>query len=78
MIFSTNAKCAGCENAILAKMNEQFPNYRWSMNLNHADKILECHGIPDNAEEAAKIIKTLEETGFKGSWIQNSESRTGY
>lgn len=78
MQFKTNAKCVGCENAILDKMNQQFPNYRWSMNLEHVDKILECHGVPDDSEKAAQVLKTLEETGFKGSWIQNSESRTGY
>ncbi|MDE7381982.1 MAG: heavy metal transport/detoxification protein [Muribaculaceae bacterium] len=78
MQFKTNAKCVGCMNAIISKMNEQFPNYRWSMDLDNADKILECHGVPDNAEEAARVVKTLEETGFKGSWIQSSDSRTGY
>lgn len=70
MKFSTNARCAGCSTAILNAMNEKFPNAKWSLDLDSADKILESHGIPDNADEAARVLKTLEETGFKGAWIQ--------
>lgn len=70
MQFSTNARCAGCQSAILGAMNKKFPNAQWSMDLDNADKILEVHGIPEDAEHAAQVIKTLEETGFKGAWIQ--------
>lgn len=69
MKFKTNAKCAGCSAAILKAMNSKFPNEQWSLDLSTADKVLECHGVPDNAEMAAQVVKTLEETGFKGSWI---------
>lgn len=70
MKFSTNARCAGCQKAILDAMNKKFPNAQWSLNLDEADKILEAHGLPEDSEHAAQVIKTLEETGFKGSWIQ--------
>lgn len=70
MKFSTNARCAGCQKAILDAMNKKFPNAQWSLNLNEADKTLEVHGLPEDSEHAAQVIKTLEETGFKGSWIQ--------
>ncbi len=70
MKFKTNAKCAGCSSAILKAMNAKFPNEEWTLDLNTADKILENHGVPADAEKAAQVIKTLEETGFKGAWIQ--------
>lgn len=69
MKFKTNAKCAGCSGTILNAMQTKFPNEKWTLDLNTADKILECHGVPDDAEKASMVIKTLEETGFKGSWI---------
>ena len=74
MKFSTNARCAGCQKAILDAMNKKFPNAEWSLDLDSADKELEVHGIPEDAETAAQVIKTLEETGFKGSWLRG----TGY
>ena len=40
------------------------------MDLENTDKILEGHGVPENAETAAQVEKTLAETGFKGSWIE--------
>lgn len=70
MRFTTNAKCAGCQMAILAAMNSHFPNAEWSLDLDNVDKILEVHGIPEDSKTAAQVLKTLEETGFKGSWIQ--------
>ena len=57
-------------NAILPKMKQNFPNAEWSMDLDNADKLLECHGIPEDAATAAQVIKTLKETGFEGSWIR--------
>lgn len=69
MKFKTNAKCAGCSARILSAMQEKFPDEEWSLDLESADKVLENHGVPDNADKAAQVVKTLEETGFKGSWI---------
>lgn len=69
MKFKTNAKCAGCSSKILSAVRSNFPNQEWSLDLNTEDKVLEMHGVPDNAEKAAQVIKTIEETGFKGSWI---------
>lgn len=74
MKFKTNARCAGCKTRILQAMNNKFPNAQWDMDLEDADKVLEVHGIPENAEAAAQVVKTLEETGFKGSWLR----QTGY
>lgn len=70
MKFKTNAKCGGCKTAIINGMQERFPNAQWSLDLESADKVLECHGLPENAEKAAEVVKAIEETGFKGSWIQ--------
>lgn len=69
MKFKTNAKCGGCKAAIMSAVEQRFPNMKWSMDLESADKVLECHGIPDDAAKAAEIVKTIEETGFKGSWL---------
>lgn len=71
MKFKTNARCAGCKAAILEAVNRQFPNANWDLDLDNVDKMLEVHGIPENAETASQVIKTLEETGFQGSWIRN-------
>lgn len=71
MKFSTNAKCMGCSTAILNAVKSKFPNDEWSLDLQSADKILECHGVPYDSEKAAQIIKTIEETGFKGAYIGN-------
>lgn len=69
MKFKTNAKCAGCSSAILGAVRSRFPNQEWSLDLSTEDKVLEMHGVPDDAEKAAQVVKTIEETGFKGSWI---------
>lgn len=70
MKFKTNAKCGGCKTAIMNAVQDRFPNTEWSLDLENEDKVLECHGIPEDAEKAAQIVKTIEETGFKGSWIR--------
>ena len=70
MKFKTNARCAGCKSAIMSAVQNKFPDMEWSMDIDDIDKVLECQGIPDNEERAAQIIKTIEETGFKGSWIR--------
>lgn len=72
MKFTTNARCGGCKTAILNAMQAKFPNAEWSLDLDSADKYLEVHGIPEDAAHAAEVEKTLEETGFKGSWVENS------
>lgn len=70
MKFKTNTKCGGCKTAILNAVQAKFPDAQWSLDLDSADKFLEVHGLPENAENAAIIEKTIEETGFKGSWVQ--------
>lgn len=72
MKFKTNARCAGCKAAIMDAVTKKFPNAEWQMEVESADKVLECHGIPEDAEHAAEVIKTIEETGFKGSWMQQT------
>lgn len=44
------------------------------MELESTDKVLEVHGLPENAETAAQVEKTIAETGFKGTWLPG----TGY
>ena len=69
MKFKTNAKCAGCSTKILGAVRSKFPNQEWSLDLDSADKVLEMHGVPDDAAKAAEVVKTIEETGFQGSWL---------
>lgn len=59
----------GCKTRILNAVNEKFPDMQWDLDLQNADKVLECHGVPDNSETAQKIVDAIEETGFKGSFI---------
>ena len=68
MKFSTNAKCGGCKAAIINGLQEKFPDARWSLDLESADKVLEVDGLPENAETAARVEAAIAETGFKGSW----------
>lgn len=70
MKFKTNAKCGGCRSAIFKAVNDKFPNAKLSMDLDDVDKVLEIHGIPEDSATASQVLKTIEETGFKGSWIQ--------
>ncbi|MDE6230457.1 MAG: heavy metal transport/detoxification protein [Muribaculaceae bacterium] len=74
MKFKTNAKCGGCKTTIMNAVQSKFPNAEWSLDLDSADKVLEVHGIPEDADHAAQVEKTIEETGFKGSWLRE----TGY
>ena len=69
MRFKTNAKCGGCKAAIMGAVTARFPDMEWNMELESADKVLECHGIPDDAAIAAEVVKTIEETGFNGRWL---------
>ncbi|MCM1370253.1 MAG: heavy metal transport/detoxification protein [Candidatus Amulumruptor caecigallinarius] len=69
--FKTNAKCAGCKAAIINAVSNKFPNAELSMDLENVDKVLEVHGIPANSETASQIVKTIEETGFRGSWLRD-------
>lgn len=70
MKFKTNARCEGCKSTIMNAVQNKFPNMQWSMDLDNVDKVLECHGVPDDAEKARQIEIAIAETGFKGSWIQ--------
>ena len=70
MLFKTNAKCGGCKNAILSEMNKRFPDAQWDLDLDSTDKVLEVHGLPENAETAAQVEKAIEETGSEGAWIR--------
>lgn len=74
MKFKTDASCNHCKTTILNKMQSKFPNAQWSLDLDHEDKILEVHGLPENEETASQVEKTLEETGFNGTWLRH----TGY
>lgn len=74
MKFKTDAQCAHCKATILKAVEAKFPDAEWSLDLDNADKILEVHGIPEDAETAAQVEKTLQETGFKGTWLPG----TGY
>ena len=69
MKFKTNAKCMGCSTAILGAVRTKFPDAEWSLDLESADKVLEMHGVDYDADKAAEVIKTIEETGFKGSLL---------
>lgn len=70
MLFTVNAHDEATRDALLNHVQTQFPNARWNNNLQTADTWLEVHGIPENAEAAAQVIKSIEETGFKGAWVQ--------
>lgn len=73
MKFKTNAKCGGCKSAIMKAVQERFPDAEWSMELESTDKVLEVHGLPENAETAAQVEKTIAETGFKGTWLPGTD-----
>lgn len=73
MKFKTNARCGGCKAAILGAVESRFPDMKWEMEVESEDKVLECHGIPDDTDKAAEITRTIEETGFKGTWIPEGD-----
>lgn len=70
MKFKTNAKCGGCSTAIINAVKSKFPNAELSLDLETADKVLHVAGVPEDSATAAQIEKTIEETGFQGSWIE--------
>ncbi|MBD5298598.1 MAG: heavy metal transport/detoxification protein [Bacteroides sp.] len=74
MKFKTNAKCGGCSAAILGAVRSKFPNQEWSLDLDSADKVLEMHGVPDDAAVAAQVEKTVAEAGFNGSWLRQGDN----
>lgn len=74
MKFKTNAKCEGCSKAIINGLQSKFPDAQLSLDLNSADRVLEVHGIPEDAEHAAQIERAIEETGFKGSWLNQASA----
>lgn len=75
MQFKTNAKCAGCSSAILTAVRGEFPGQEWSLDLSSEDKILENHGVPDNDVQAMQVLKIIEDTGFKGSWLKKDVNK---
>ena len=70
MKFKTNAKCDGCKATIIKAVGKEFPDAQLSMDLESEDKILEVQGVPETEQNAWKVLNVLENTGFKGSWIQ--------
>ncbi len=70
MLFKTNAQCAADKALILDRANKAFPNAQWDLDLENENRVLKVHGIPEDSDHAAQVIKALEETGFEGSWIQ--------
>lgn len=70
MLFTVNAHDEATRDALLNHVQSQFPNAQWHNNLQTADSWLEVHGIPEDAAAAAQVIKSIEETGFKGAWVQ--------
>ena len=55
-------------------MRSRFPDQEWSLDLSSEDKVLENHGVPDDDRIASEVLKTLEETGFRGSWIKSGDN----
>ncbi len=70
MLFTVNAQDEATRDAVLNHVQNQFPNARWNSTLQTADSYLEVHGIPEDGDSAAQVIKSIEETGFKGAWVQ--------
>lgn len=70
MLFTINAQDEASRDALLNHLQQQFPNAIWNHRLTTTDSYLEVHGIPEDAANAARVIKGIEETGFKGTWIQ--------
>ena len=70
MEIKTNAKCAGCSSAIIGAVKKQFPDADLNLDLQSVDKVLHIHGIPEDADTAARVVKTIEETGFQASWLR--------
>lgn len=70
MLFTVNAQDEAARDALLNHVQTQFPNARWNADLQTADRYLEVYGIPEDAEAAARVVKSIEETGFKGAWVE--------
>ena len=56
--------------AIINRLQEKFPNAKFNLDLESADKVLHVHGIPENEENAALVERNIEESGFKGAWLE--------
>lgn len=69
MKFKTNARCEGCVKKIIDNVKDIYPDAKWTLDLESADKVLEVHGIPDDPEMAREVEDAIQETGFKGSFI---------
>lgn len=70
MLFTVNAQDEAARDALLNHVQRQFPNARWSEDLQTADRYLEVHGIPEDPATAQQVLKGIEETGFKGAWVR--------
>ncbi|MDE5652078.1 MAG: hypothetical protein K2G75_02910 [Muribaculaceae bacterium] len=70
MQFTINAQDEASRDAILNHIQSQFPDAVWNRDLSTAEAYLEVHGIPDDAEHAAQVIRSIEETGFEGTWLK--------
>lgn len=69
MRFQVNAETNAHKAKIMEAVEREFPNARWGADLNTMDKVLEVHGIPEDSETAAQVLKAIQETGFTGSWL---------
>lgn len=74
MDFKTNAKCAGCVAEITGTLKAKFPDGKFQIDLESADKVLHVHGVPEDSEHAAQIVNAIEEAGFKGAWITRGDN----
>lgn len=70
MLFTVNAQDEASRDALLNHIQEQFPNSRWQKDLTTTDQYLEVHGIPEDADSAAQVLKGIAETGFEGAWVK--------
>ena len=66
MKFKTNAKCGGCTAAITKALESIAPAEMWEFDLESPDRTLTFKGEED-PELAGRIIRTIENAGFKAS-----------
>lgn len=71
MLFTVSAQDEASRDALLNHVQTQFPNAMWNESLSTADRYLEVHGIPEDADAAAQVLKSIEETGFSGAWVKD-------
>lgn len=69
MKFKTNARCAGCEAAIIDALKQTYPEATYSMDLNSADKVLTISGINEDHATIDKIVSIVTGKGFACSLL---------